>query len=73
MPINASVSMEMAGLKVEVTIIPIDRGNGGTINYAITVWQVSGNTSSVIPGGEAMLPPDIIQQLKLKLWESIKP
>tara|TARA_R100001377_G_scaffold82536_1_gene63009 strand:+ start:110 stop:331 length:222 start_codon:yes stop_codon:yes gene_type:complete len=73
MTIAASISEEFPGFKVEVTIIPITRGFGATINYGVTVWAVSGNTSSVIPGGESMVPPEIIQNIKLKLWEKVKP
>jgi len=73
MTITASLTEVFPGLKVEVTIIPITRGFGATINYGVTVWAVSGNTSSVIPGGEATVPPEMIQNIKLKLWEQIKP
>lgn len=71
MTIAASYAEEFPGGKVEVRIIPIDRP--ATINYAVTVWAVSGGYSSVIPGGEAMLPPGLVESIKLKLWEQIKP
>jgi len=60
-------------IEVEVTLIAIERGLGATVDYAIMVWQVSGNYRSVIVGGEKMLPPEIITEAKTKLWESIKP
>lgn len=62
-----------AGLEIEVTIIPIQRGVGATIDYGVAVWQVKGNTRSVIPSGENMLPPELVQSAKTKLWESIRP
>ena len=71
----ASVVVPISGLgiEVEVTIIPVTRGLGATIEYGVTTWQVSGNLRKVIVGGEKMCPPEIINDAKLKLWESIKP
>jgi hypothetical protein len=73
MTIGASITHEVSGLKVEATLIAVTRGTGATVTYAVTVWAVNGKFSTVIPGGEAMLPPEMIQNIKLKLWESIKP
>lgn len=73
MSIQASISEDFPGFRVEVTIIPITRGLGATINYSVTVWAVAGNMLRVIPNGEVMLPPELIQSLKTKLWEAIKP
>ncbi len=71
--ISACVTVEMPGLKIEVTLIPIERGFQATVRYGVTVWAVRGNFNTVIPDGEAMLPPEVIQSAKLKLWEQIKP
>ena len=60
-----------AGLKVEAAILPVSRPH--TIRYAVTVWAIKGNYQDVIPDGEAMLPPMLVDGIKLKLWEQIKP
>ena len=67
------VPIQGIGVEVEVTIIPIERGVGATIEYGVVCWQVSGNFRKVIVGGGKMCPPEIIAAAKLKLWESIKP
>lgn len=61
------------GIEVEVTLVPVQRGLGATVEYAVEVWQVSGNIRTIIVDGEKMVPPEIIAEAKTKLWENIKP
>ena len=71
----ASIVVPLQGLVVEVTIIPIQRGVGPTIDYGVTIWQVSkelsGTVRKVIVGGDSLLPPYLFSNAILKLWESI--
>ena len=73
MKASVIVPVEGAGLEVEVMIIPIERGIGATVDYGVTVWQVKNNYRSVIPNGESMLPVEMVQSAKTKLWENIRP
>ena len=70
---SITVPIKAIGVEVEVTVIPIQRGLGATIDYGVVCWSVSGKYRKVIVGGEQMCPPEIIADAKLKLWESIKP
>lgn len=75
MSLKADIFEDIPGtcLRVEVFILQVNRGVGPIVDYAVRVWSVIDGYATRLPGGEAMLPPDMIRNIKLKLWESLKP
>jgi hypothetical protein len=54
------------GLKLEVTLVDW--------KYRVNVFaNAGGGMWQHVPGGADMLPPDIVQAAKLKLWEMLRP
>jgi hypothetical protein len=70
----AELTTRKDGLVITTKVIQVTRGSESTVTYSIEVSTVDeGGFRTVLRHGEAMLPPDFVQALKLELWERLKP